>query len=1249
MKQKLLTKLWLRVWMLVAVMTTALTGTAWAEETINFADLGLENGVQYTDPFDGGDFTVTFAGGANDGKYYTTGSGIRLYGNGTMTIASEKTIESITITYDGSNKPSDGTVVNVGTYDASTGVWTGAENEIVFTRPSGSGHWRIQSISVTYASGGSSAVATTTTIDATGITNTDVYEGTEAGSLAATVVDNDENKVEGATVTWSGNNDAVATIDEDGNVTLVAAGTVKFTAAYAGVKDEYKASSATYEMTVTDSTPFTGGDIVFESAVLNSDTETSLTKSVVTITGSKLASAYYQAYKNTDFTISTTFGNITKIVFECTSTYPASGFAEADGFVTDGDNGTWTGEAKTVTLTASNKQVRMTKITVTVEAETPKVLDFITLSGDYPTTFHVGDAFSHEGIVVTATYEDETTRNVTASAEFTGYDMANAGEQTVTVSYTENEVTKTATYDINVNAPATLLSISLSGTYPTEFGQGDAFSSEGIIVTANFDDSTTADVTAEATFTGYDMDVLGEQTVTVSYEGQEATYTITIVEKKGTVINPYTVAEARAAIDEGTGVTGVYAKGIVSKIVTAYNSQFGNITYNISVDGTTEGEQLQAYRGFSFDGAWFTSEYDVMVGDEVVIYGNLKKYKTTYEFDANNYLISLVRKPIKVTIGEAGYATAYMPYPITFAGGGTPDAEDLPTPVGAWTFNDSENPLAGTGTATLTPANHSTAKPTWLETKESLEEANIEVIDGGLNLPKGSSLLMNTNNGATSFDRYTVMFDICSDDMSGYTPLWQNSMDDSKDGSLFIKNGQMGLGGSLGYNGNFSAGNWYRVVLVIDTPNKAALYVDGELLSSCEHTDSYNKHWLLQGPGAVFFADEDGEEKAIKVTGLRFWDVPFTPEQVAALGTVAEDIASEEDPEIVTIPETTGAWTFEGGTPNGTGVATMTATAGVVANEDGSITVDENNSLELTTNLPEESLSSYTLMMDVKFPDVARYTALIQTDLDNVNDAGLFVHNGQIGINSAGMYYHGALENDTWYRIIFVVKDLYAEEYVDGKLVGKSSAPLDKWGIGTGLFLFEDENDDNDEGVATVKGIQFWNEALTPLQIAMLGTVGSDGTVKAYTGQITDNYLSLTEVEGTIPAKTPVILKGAPGTYFFEIGGNAAEVGENDLKGTFEEIDAVGKYVLAKPEGEQVGFYQAESGTIAAGKAYLEVPDASGIKVFYFGGESATGINAIDNEQLTIDNAAIYNLSGQRVSKAQKGIYIINGKKVLVK
>jgi hypothetical protein len=129
------------------------------------------------------------------------------------------------------------------------------------------------------------------------------------------------------------------------------------------------------------------------------------------------------------------------------------------------------------------------------------------------------------------------------------------------------------------------------------------------------------------------------------YEAGSKEISVTVVDPNapGTENNPYTVAQARAAIVAGTGVTGVYAKGIVSEIVTPYNSQHGNISYNISEDGSTTSDQLQAYRGKSYNGAAFTSADDIQVGDEVVIYGNLIKFRDTYEFAEGNQLVSLVR------------------------------------------------------------------------------------------------------------------------------------------------------------------------------------------------------------------------------------------------------------------------------------------------------------------------------------------------------------------------------------------------------------------------------------------------------------------------------------------------------------------------------------------------------------------------------------------------------------------------------
>lgn len=335
--------------------------------------------------------------------------------------------------------------------------------------------------------------------------------------------------------------------------------------------------------------------------------------------------------------------NVTKIVFTTGGSGTWNAPTVDEGTLSEK---TWTGEATEVTFSL-NGSCFIASAKVSLDTAAPKVLSSIALSGEYPTTFHIGDAFSHEGMTVTATYESGKTVDVTAAASFSGYDMATAGTQTVTVSYTEGEVTKTATYNITVNAPAVLTSITLSGTYPTEFGQGDEFSSEGIEVTAHYDDDATSDVTGRATFSGYDMATLGEQTVTVTYEGKTATYIITIVEKKGTATNPYTVAEAFAAIDAGTGITNVYATGIISQ-VDSYNSTYSSITYWISSDGTTTSDQLQVYSGKGLNNTNFSSVNDVAVGATVVIYGTLKKYNSTYEFDKNNYLTSYTEPVVAV-------------------------------------------------------------------------------------------------------------------------------------------------------------------------------------------------------------------------------------------------------------------------------------------------------------------------------------------------------------------------------------------------------------------------------------------------------------------------------------------------------------------------------------------------------------------------------------------------------------------------
>ena len=77
-------------------------------------------------------------------------------------------------------------------------------------------------------------------------------QSTSAVNLTASVTDLNGNSIDGATVTWSSDNEEAATVDDEGNVTPVAAGTANITASYAGVDEVYKASSAVCTVEVID-------------------------------------------------------------------------------------------------------------------------------------------------------------------------------------------------------------------------------------------------------------------------------------------------------------------------------------------------------------------------------------------------------------------------------------------------------------------------------------------------------------------------------------------------------------------------------------------------------------------------------------------------------------------------------------------------------------------------------------------------------------------------------------------------------------------------------------------------------------------------------------------------------------------------------------------------------------------------------------------------------------------------------------
>lgn len=153
-------------------------------------------------------------------------------------------------------------------------------------------------------------------------------------------------------------------------------------------------------------------------------------------------------------------------------------------------------------------------------------------------------------------------------------------------------------------------------------------------------------------------------------------------------------------------------------------------------------------------------------------------------------------------------------------------------------------------------------------------------------------------------------------------------------------------------------------------------------------------------------------------------------------------------------------------------------------------------------------------------------------------------------------------------------------------------------------------------------------------------------TVKANTTGIETAELAAGTV---IPAGTAVVLNAEAGDYTLELADEAGTTpANNDLTPATADITADGtQYCLTQNKEGKVGFAKVKAGVnIPAGKAYLVVSDAAAANFFALDG-STTAIKNVEAAQ-TADNT-YYTLQGVKVERPAKGIYIKNGKKVVIK
>ena len=145
------------------------------------------------------------------------------------------------------------------------------------------------------------------------------------------------------------------------------------------------------------------------------------------------------------------------------------------------------------------------------------------------------------------------------------------------------------------------------------------------------------------------------------------------------------------------------------------------------------------------------------------------------------------------------------------------------------------------------------------------------------------------------------------------------------------------------------------------------------------------------------------------------------------------------------------------------------------------------------------------------------------------------------------------------------------------------------------------------------------------------------------------NSLTLQDVEN-VPAETGVLLAGSEGTCTIPvIATSSTDVTANKLKGVHANTEKTASTIYILMKGAKgVGFYKNNNAfTVGANTAYLDATDVdgAGARSFYDLG----GTTAIENIKVGSKDNVYYNLQGQRILYPTKGLYIVNGKKVIIK
>ena len=201
------------------------------------------------------------------------------------------------------------------------------------------------------------------------------------------------------------------------------------------------------------------------------------------------------------------------------------------------------------------------------------------------TTYNIGDTLDVTGLSILVTRATGTPKLVTVTPDMiTGFDSSKENTNlSLTISYTENGITKTATYEVSV--VDSVKSITINGTPQSEVKYGEELDLSKIKLDVTKGSGTTQETVTDSMISGYDKTKIGKQTVTITYGGQTTSFDVTVKDyvtkievSPDSVTGKYNDELSKVIADNNIKYTVTYAKAgpqspiaLAESMVSGYN------------------------------------------------------------------------------------------------------------------------------------------------------------------------------------------------------------------------------------------------------------------------------------------------------------------------------------------------------------------------------------------------------------------------------------------------------------------------------------------------------------------------------------------------------------------------------------------------------------------------------------------------------------------------------------------------------